>query len=107
MREETCPGWPKFQAFLRDNGFSQAEAARALHVARSTITLWKKVAPDGARRRAIAIWTRGEVTESAWDTDEERGYLDAIRPARRKKRGAEKASAEERTLPLRYDRAKS
>jgi hypothetical protein len=70
--------------------------------------------PDGLRRRAISIWTNGEVMERDWDTDAERDYLKGIVPvpkpsararARSRKTGGGEPEPEvdTRTLPLPFE----
>jgi transcriptional regulator with XRE-family HTH domain len=56
--------------FLDENKITQATAAAALGVQRPVISLWLNghSVPQLKRRRDIAIWTGGKVTEEAWES---------------------------------------
>lgn len=69
-------------AFLKQNGLSFADAAKALFVSAPTIHDWihgvKR--PREHRRKAISIWTKGRVFEAAWETVAESATLANVRP---------------------------
>lgn len=68
--------------FLRRNGLKQTDAATALGVSAPTLSDWlsKMKRPRAHHRRAIAIWTRNGVPESAWDTAQEQQALAELQP---------------------------
>lgn len=77
----TTPGRTKFTNFLEKHGISLSAAARALG-AKSHVTVrnWTTglSAPEPEFRRAIEIWTNGEVAEDDWLSDKERAAAEKL-----------------------------
>lgn len=78
-------GRAKLTRFLQKHGISLSAAARALgassHV---TVRNWTEgiSSPDPDFRRAIAVWTNGEVAEDDWVSDEERDRAERLADVR-------------------------
>lgn len=75
-------GQKQFKQFLGREGIKNVAAAKALHCDPSLITLWLKhgTTPEIGMRRAIAVYTKGEVKESEWETATERALVKSVKP---------------------------
>jgi hypothetical protein len=71
-----------FDSFLREQGITQASAAKALGVSEVTVLHWRtgEKRPVDHQRAKIEIWTGGAISAATWRTDEERGEIDRIQP---------------------------
>ncbi len=73
-----------WRAWLLANRVSQAAAARDLHVTDPAVNGWTKGRrPKAHFRKAIAVYTKGEVPEDAWERLEEREAVAAVEPFQR------------------------
>lgn len=82
MADRLTEGARAFGAFLERNKVTQLAASKQLGVSDPTVNAWLSgfKRPKAHHRRAIAIWTRGDVNEHAWDLDEERAAFEHVRP---------------------------
>ncbi len=72
-RREARTGPRQLKAFLRKNSITLREAAKALQLKHPTVLQWVhgRATPLPHLRKRLAIWTNGEVPESAWETASE------------------------------------
>lgn len=74
------PGPIKLAKFLEKHGIPKAKAAKALGVSHVAVVHWvtRASVPTVDRRKAIAVWTNGEVPESDWLSDRERAAAEKL-----------------------------
>lgn len=74
------PGVHKLRKFLDSNEIPQLQLAKALGVTHVTVLNWirGRATPTPPFRKAIAIWTKGEVIEADWESKKERELAEAV-----------------------------
>jgi len=73
----------KLVQFLERHGISKTAAGEALGVTYAAVIGWLtgKTSPDSVHRRAIGIWTQGEVPAAEWEASSaEAERLAMVRP---------------------------
>ena len=76
----TVPGPAKLGAFLEKHDISKRQAARDLRVSAPTVLDWLNEVkrPEKPNRKAIEVYTGGEVVESDWENDKEREEAERV-----------------------------
>lgn len=74
------PGVHKLRKFLETHKIPQLQAARALGVTHVAVLQWirGRATPTPPLRKAIEVWTSGEISEADWETSKDRRLAEKV-----------------------------